>query len=364
MTKLPRLLSDSLDKFTLCLGLVSLIVVSTFSYADSNGILPNNRVIVKYKESAVRGQGLTPAAMQALSAPMGKSVRVSRQMGNGAQVMEVEDVRSSAELQAVADQLAQNPYVEYAEPDYVLTTQAEPTDPLFADQWSLYEATGGIRLPAALDDSDGSGVVVAVVDTGVLPHVDLVGNLLPGYDFVSVELMSNDGDGRDADATDPGDAVSANECGIAPDQDQASSWHGTHVAGIIAAKGNNGEGISGIAPEAKILPVRTLGKCGGLTSDIVDGMLWAAGFSIDGVPDNPNPAKVINMSLGSAQPLSCLATYRDAIEQIRAAGGMVVVAAGNANDNADDYMPGNCEGGLYRGRHQSRCAAGLLFQLR
>jgi serine protease len=155
--------------------------------------------------------------------------------------------------------------------------------------------------------------------------------------------MANDGDGRDSDPTDPGNWVQAGECGNGqPEEDRPSSWHGTHVAGTIAAKTNNDIGVSGVAWEAKILPVRVLGKCGGYISDIADGMLWAAGAAVTDVPDNPNPAKVLNLSLGA--PGACSQTETEAIEAVRAKGASVVVAAGNENDDASQFNPANCPG--------------------
>lgn len=184
------------------------------------------------------------------------------------------------------------------------------------------------------------------MDTGYRPHADLVANILPGYDFIVNTFTANDGGGRDTDASDPGDAVAAGECGVTPpNPQQYSSWHGTHVAGTIAAVANNAMGVAGIAFNAKILPVRVLGKCGGYVSDITDGIRWAAGINtVIGVPSNPNPAKVINLSLGSKLPSSCDPTYVGAINDARSVGATVVVAAGNLTADAGSYSPGNCAG--------------------
>jgi len=141
-----------------------------------------------------------------------------------------------------------------------------------------------------------SNLVIAVVDTGVLPHADFSTRLLAGYDFVSDASKSHDGLGPHASGADPGNWGSASDCpstGAVP-----SNWHGTHVAGIIAATGNNSYGVAGINWNSKILPVRVLGTCGtGTTSDIQAGMMWAAGLPVPGFPTNANPARVINMSL-------------------------------------------------------------------
>lgn len=166
-----------------------------------------------------------------------------------------------------------------------------------------------MRAPAAWDVSSGEGVVVAVLDTGYTDHPDLVGNVVPGYDFISYygqttdeglyPDVAGDGDGRDADAHDPGDWTDSSMnawCGRV----SSSSWHGTHVAGTVAAVANNAQDIAGLAYGAKVQPVRVLGHCGGVTSDIADGIIWASGGHVEGVPDNENPAEVLNLSLGGA----------------------------------------------------------------
>src|SRR5207253_11028783 len=152
--------------------------------------------------------------------------------------------------------------------------------------------------PTAWDLQVGSpGITVAVVDTGITSHPELAGRVLPGFDFITDAGEANDGTGRDNDASDPGDATGDGEC--APGfPGQPSSWHGTFVSGLIAANTNNGAGIAGIDWNAKILPVRVLGKCGGTFDDIAAGILWAAGLPVFGAPPNAHPAKVINMSLG------------------------------------------------------------------
>ncbi|MEM1439610.1 MAG: S8 family peptidase, partial [Pseudomonadota bacterium] len=147
--------------------------------------------------------------------------------------------------------------------------------------------------------------------------------------------------GRDSDASDPGDASSAGQCG--PGQPaRSSSWHGTHVAGTVAAVTNNGTGVAGVAYGAKIVPLRALGRCGGYTSDIADSIIWASGGSVAGTPANANPADVINMSLGGGG--ACSTTTQSAINTARANGSTIVVAAGNSNTNASSANPANCNG--------------------
>jgi len=259
---------------------------------------------------------------------------------NNHHVMRADKKLSAEEAQEFMQEMVASGNVEYIEVDQMLKPFATPNDPRYGDQWHYYEQAGGLNLPTAWDTATGSGVVVAVLDTGYRPHADLNANILPGYDMISNLSVANDGGGRDSDARDPGDAVAANECGS--NAAQGSSWHGTHVAGTVAAVTNNGEGVAGVAYDAKVVPVRVLGKCGGLTSDIADGIIWASGGSVSGIPANSNPADVINMSLGGSG--SCSSTTQNAINTARSNGTVVVIAAGNDNDNSANYNPGNCSG--------------------
>ena len=260
---------------------------------------------------------------------------------NNHHVMRANKKLSADEAQQYMQEVIASGNVEYIEIDQMLKPFATPNDPRYDDQWHYYEQAGGLNLPTAWDTATGSGVTVAVLDTGYRPHIDLNANILPGYDMISDTFVANDGGARDSDARDPGDAVSAGECGN-NNSAQGSSWHGTHVAGTVAAVTNNGEGVAGVAYDAKVVPVRVLGKCGGLTSDIADGIIWASGGSVSGVPANANPADVINMSLGGSG--SCSSTTQNAINQARNNGTVIVIAAGNDNDNANNYNPGNCNG--------------------
>jgi serine protease len=214
---------------------------------------------------------------------------------------------------------------------------ATPTDPNYAEQWHYFEPQGGANLPVAWDKSQGKGVVVAVVDTGYRPHRDLKTNVLPGYDFLVDLYTANDGDGPDADAKDPGDWSDGTTC--APSH---SSWHGTHVAGTIAAMSNNGKDVAGIAPKAKLLLVRALGRCGGEFDAMVNSVKWSAGILVDGFPINKNPVQVINMSLEGRG--ACPADLQAAIASANAKGATIVVAAGNHNVSPRNTWPANCVG--------------------
>jgi serine protease len=206
---------------------------------------------------------------------------------------------------------------------------------------------------------------VAIIDTGILPnHEDIVGspNLVPGYDMISDPFTAHDGDGRDVDPTDPGDAVAPGECSPT-DPGGGDSWHGTHVAGTVGV-GNtdNGVGVAGVNWATKVQAVRVLGKCGGTTADIVDAIRWAAGLSVPGVPNNSTPARVINMSLGGQPGFPCSGNpaTQSAINDAVGAGAVVVVAAGNDAVDAATVSPASCENVItvaasdYRGHLASR----------
>jgi Subtilase family len=212
-------------------------------------------------------------------------------------------------------------------------------------------ATYGIHLPGAWAITTGTTqIVIAVLDTGVLySHPDLAHRLLPGYDFISDPTRANDGAGRDADATDPGNWVTKAEATstYAGCYETNSGWHGTQMAGIIGAEANNQYGISGINWASPLLPVRVLGKCGGHLSDIVDGLRWAAGLPVLDVPPNAHPARVINVSLGA--PDVCSPLLQNAIDEVTQRGAIVVVSAGNRAFNALYQTPANCNNVLVVG---------------
>ena len=281
------------------------------------------------------------------------SMSVVRPMSGDAHVIRLEQPVTLSEARVIAARLMRDNSVELAEPDRRKRPALTPTDPDYASyQWNLFVPAsanpGSANLPNAWSITEGSSTVtVAVIDTGYRPHGDLGAAILPGYDFISDIPTANDGNGRDADAQDPGDWITAaentatggqfNGCGVSN-----SSWHGTHVSGIIAAQISNGIGIAGIAPNIQILPVRVLGKCGGYDSDIIDGMRWAAGIAVTGVPTNSHPAQVLNMSLGGTSS-TCSQTYQSAVTEIINAGKVIVVAAGN-DGSSILKEPANCTG--------------------
>jgi serine protease len=215
-----------------------------------------------------------------------------------------------------------------------------PNDTLYPEQWALKNASAhGIQAERAWDLADGETIVVAVLDSGVTPHSDLQPNLLPGYDFITALDNSADGDGRDGDATDPGNARLEGECG-AGWKSSGSTWHGTQVAGVIGAVADNAKGVAGVARAASIVPVRVSGKCGAQRSDIVDAIIWAAGGTVPGIPENPHPAIVINLSL--ATQAACGISLQRAVDFAVGAGTTVVAGAGNDSADVGGYSAASC----------------------
>ncbi|MDX3579544.1 MULTISPECIES: S8 family peptidase [unclassified Streptomyces] len=303
---------------------------------------PAERLIVGYK-SGVAEATSNPAAEADAAAKgkeAGEDVDFQRRLGTGAALVDLGDDLTKTDVADVVARYKADPQVAYVVPDRLNKPRAvDPNDTEYAKQWDLFESTAGMNVPGAWGTSTGAGVTVAVIDTGYVAHSDLAANIVGGYDFVSDTAVSVDGDGRDSNPADPGDWYNANECGSGIPA-STSSWHGTHVAGTIAAVTNNGKGVAGIAYGAKISPLRVLGKCGGYDSDIIDAITWASGGTVSGVPANSNVAKVINMSLGGDG--ACSAATQSAITGAVNRGTTVVVAAGNEGDNVANHNPGNC----------------------
>ena len=317
-----------------------------------NPEVPTNQIIVKYIATASLNSLSGPAQSrqeQRLSQAAGVALNYVRLMSGEAQVFRLTERLPAGQIRLISRRLMTLPEVEYAESDAILQHTKVPNDPQYSNQWHYFDPSAGnygINAPAAWDVTTGSATVVAaVIDTGVTAHADLSGRTVPGYDFIADEQIGNDGNGRDSDPRDPGDWITAAESSagyFAGCPVTNSSWHGTHTAGTIGAASNNHLGVAGVNWKSKILPVRVLGKCGGYISDVVDGMVWAAGLDVPGVPDNTYPAKVVNVSLGGSG--FCSSTFQDAIDAITAAGATVVVSAGNSNMDASGFTPGNCDG--------------------
>ncbi|MFC2028853.1 S8 family peptidase [Chloroflexota bacterium] len=311
-----------------------------------------SQIILKFKDDTASVAGSEfMLQMEKLSAEIGLSLKFIRSMSEGAVVLSLPEYMPIDQVRTIASQLANLPDVEYAEPDAILQHTFVPDDSLYSSQWHYFEPSAGnygINAPMGWDVTTGSAsIVVAVIDTGITSHAEFTGRVVPGYDFITNVDVANDGNTRDSDPSDPGDWIttSENENIFSPFYQcrvTNSSWHGTHTAGTIAANSNNAAGVAGIDWNVKILPIRVLGKCGGSISDIVDGMRWAAGLSVSGVPNNPNPARVLNLSLSGLG--SCSTSLQNAVNAITAAGTSVVVSAGNNSLNTTNYQPANCSG--------------------
>lgn len=305
-------------------------------------------LIVKMKASSGR---MAASRLTSLSSLAGMRLQQLRTMSNGASVLGFPASVTADQARLIAARIESSPLVAYASPDYRRTRSATPNDPGYPDQWGLFAPSssyetiptvGGINMPTAWDIVTGStDTVIAVLDTGIISHPDIAAKLLPGYDFISDVFNANDGSGRDSNPTDAGDWVTEEETAICGGGASDSSWHGTFVAGIAAASSNNSLGMTGVDWNARVLPVRVLGKCGGSDSDIIDAVRWAAGLSVAGAPANPNPADVINMSLGGFS--ECSAAWQEAVQEVLSVGTTIVAATGNDGFTQID-SPSSCPG--------------------
>ena len=311
----------------------------------------------------------------------------SRQFSPSMHVVFLEKTLYGADVSTVLDKLRADPAVVFADVDERRYPHALPNDPLFvptataSGQWyMLTPSTATPTSDAAATDAvsawgitqGSSGTVIADIDSGVrFDHPDLLragfgGRLLPGYDFVGQDLNSansaplgtylvaNDGDGFDPDPSDPGDWIDSTDLmntAVFPSKNcsvENSSWHGTRVMGVLGALTNNDVGIAGMTWNPYLLPVRALGKCGGLDSDIIAGIMWSVGMTVyddsgNPVPANPYPADIINLSLGGTGG-SCPTDYSTLVSQLTGMGVLVVASAGNESGPVD--IPGNCPGVL------------------
>lgn len=379
-----------MNKTALILGTIitaaSLPVLAQASVQTDDTI--GNRVIVKYKSTTLtptEAHTLSASQLSELSEALGAPIMRQRSFKASAFSLELPKSTPADQLKEKVAALNTQAEIEYAEIDHKRFITAMPAsgttnDRYFNNQWYLTSGYGGIKADMAWKKGlTGKGVTIAVVDTGYTPHNDFGDNIKPGYDFIGFDnarlgIAATDGDdtpGRDMDASDPGDAVTQSykndvqsklsgahvDSILGCENQEKSSWHGTVVSGILGAKANNGEGITGIVPDANIIVSRALGKCGGYLSDIMDAARWSAGLPVRGFPNNPTPAKIINLSLGG--PGKCSITEQNAINDIVAKGSIVVVAAGNDATNVNNYSPANCEnvitvGATTRGGNKAR----------
>ncbi|HEX7801640.1 MAG TPA: S8 family serine peptidase [Pseudoxanthomonas sp.] len=321
--------------------------------------------IVKYKEGSPERTSGTTLRKSLDKAAANTALRAGRALSSSrlaASAGGSDLIRASRKLDRIdaADymrEIASNPNVEYVEPNMKAQVQSTvPNDPNYSLQWYYSDPVGGINAPNAWTSSQGqltsgTAVVIAVIDSGKTAHSDLDAKMLSGYDFIVDSTIAKDGNGRDADPSDPGiyrvyagdnPCVGSYECSNLTLGVLYSDWHGTMVSGIAAAATDNASGISGTGFNAKILPVRVVGRGGVASSaDVAAAIQWAAGIPVDGV-SNPNPAKVINLSLGfyAATPTECGSTLQAAVNSAVAAGATVVAAAGN--DGGYYRQPATC----------------------
>src|SRR5690242_2698974 len=349
-----------------------------------------DRFIVTYRDGSTE-RGNRSAALQGVSAAIsragldramaagrGAAVRASfqRTLATGADLVRTSRKLGSSEAAALVRQIAADPAVAYVTPDVMLHrirdlrapdslapatfTPSDSYYPIY--QWHLKAPDGsityfgdanhgGARVNDAWDLADGTGIVIAVLDTGITRHVDVNTSLGDaGYDFITDAFVSGrPTDDRVPGGWDLGDWTTTepwlSECTDADNPPENSSWHGTHVASTAGAElTNNGAGMAGIAFDASVLPVRVLGHCGGYSSDIADAIVWAAGGDVAGVPRNLHPAQVINLSLGGAGRCNPQDVTAKAVAEANKLGATVVVSAGNSGDDAAKYTPAGCPG--------------------
>lgn len=348
------------------------------TYRPGSSERGNRAAVLQNVGAALDRAGLRGGANRQLKGAVTKAVNVGyqRQLAVGADLVRTSRKLDRTEAAALIRQIAADPAVAYVAPDVmrhrVRDIQAPaalqpatftPNDTYYAKyQWHLKAADGvptqggvanfgGSNINNAWDVADGSGVVIAVLDTGITSHVDVDTSLADaGYDFIVDSFVSGRAtDGRVPGGWDTGDWTTEepwlSECTDADNPPEDSSWHGTHVASTSGAeRTNNGAGMAGGAYNAKILPVRVLGHCGGYDSDINDAIVWAAGGHVDGVPDNTHPAQVINLSLGGSGACPANDPAAQAVAAANALGAVVVVSAGNSGADAANYSPASCPG--------------------
>ncbi|MGQ0688853.1 MAG: S8 family peptidase [Limnobacter sp.] len=343
---------------------ILLVIFSTVSWSA-------DRWVIQFKESPGRSQtSVNPSSLESRKADLSarlaelsivhkRTFQLVRPFGEHGAVITTPNGSGAEQARF---RLLSDPMIESVEPDRRIKLRAQ--SPLIgllnaldlsrrSRSWfhqDLSTQPASINTGAMWTNFHGTApTVVAVLDTGVLPsHPMLQGHLLSGYDFVADSFIGADGQGsagsdRDSDPTDPGDGVGPADlladpvCGGV----SQSSWHGTFVSALLAGNPVPSEGVFSVNWNAVVLPVRVLGKCGGFSSDLADGIRWAAGLSVPGAPNNPFPARVINLSLGAEG--ACVASIEGAaIAAARQAGSLVVVAAGNDGSTVDS--PANCPG--------------------
>ena len=347
MTELRRQLCQFAKPLSVALALSA---VANTGIADSirqtQSVEPTGRLIVKYRTASQPWQ--TPrGSKRFLRSTLrdNRQLSLERSLSSHTELVWADFAPELKDLKARAEALNDVADVEYASVEYRRFALLQPNDPLYqgnsfpGNQSYLYDGVYSMRAPGAWDITTGSSSsVIAIVDTGVLPdHPGLTNRSVPGlgYDFVSPDgpgdfFSANDNDGRDNNPFDPGD----------PCNTEPSTWHGSAVASVAAGNSNDAEGAAGVDWNAQLLHARALGICGGTDADIIDAIRWSAGLSVPGIPDNQNPANVVNVSLGG--PTECTRAWQDVIDDLAQRDVVVVMAAGNENNNALRSAPANC----------------------
>lgn len=322
----------------------SILALAAFSMAAQAQTVGDqtSRLVIKFKPSSkVQVQSVDLKAQ--LGTRISSDLKFVKATQSGAAVYDIGKTVSLKDARDIAKRLSSDSRVQSVEPDLRVYPKLVPTDPYYNDsQWSLKAPAGavlgGMNAPALWNRSLGNGVTIAVLDTGMVPHPELNGRIIQGYDFVSDPDMSGDNDARDADPTDTGDFC----LGAYGELLNKSTWHGTAVAGVIAAAADS-TGMVGVAPQSRVLNVRVLGRCGGWLSDVADGIAWASGQPVDSVPGHNLGAMVINLSLGSEVGEACPQFLQSAITQAVNRGSILVAATGNDGVKGTS-SPANCQG--------------------
>jgi serine protease len=302
--------------------------------------------------------GLIPdGVLRQVSTLLGRDVVGQTPLGDSRVALRFDRRLPASTVRLLGTLLNALPAVSLVSPDLVVTEDSVPNDTYFQQQTNLWSPTPvgsdaegepaapdySIDAPTMWEATQGQkSVVVAVVDGGIVAHPDLAKQTVAGYDMIADSRNAEDGNGRDSNPADPGNGSNGTYCAA-----HDSTWHGTHVAGIVAAVRNNGIGISGVAPGVAVQPVRVAGQCGAAMSDVIAGIRWASGGVVPGVPRNATPADVINLSLSSGvADYTCPAAYQEVIDEARSRGAVVVASAGNQGKVVLSRTPANCKGVL------------------
>ncbi|WNC88545.1 S8 family serine peptidase [Paraburkholderia sp. FT54] len=304
-----------------------------------------DRFIVKYKSTTAERTSTTAvqSRLDRLAGVFPSKARHLRRMGVGSDVITTERKLNADDARKFMRAIASDPDVEYVEPDVPISVNSTPNDPFYNLQWGVLsnldpgQSNVGIRAAKAWDNATGAGITIGLVDNGVASHSDLNANIIPqGFDFTYLGPPGGSNPGV------------AGGCGYV-------TYHGTHVAGIMAAVTNNGIGISGIAPSAKVVSARVLNGCGtGVLSSASDAVMWASGGSVPGIPDNTRPVSVINLSISA--PGQCSKSIQASVDYATSHGVVVIAAAGNDNKDASNSQPANCHGVIAVGNTQENGA--------